>query len=182
MLLLLPTITSIVYSFLHLPHFLFLTLSPLLPLLSCRCHSNGCHVSVMHISSPRVVNGCFIAATRLLVLGLGSLSSCFLSYMGCVGVMPGLRAGCSLIGYLVFDVGLQGWYPCVGFPLHFSGYLFPLLFKRETEEGAMSVGRHVMPSWLSTPLVMGAIAYVIAPFAIWEKIPRGDNNVPFPED
>ena len=46
----------------------------------------------------------------------------------------------------------------------------------------MSAGIHVMLSWLSTPLEMGAIAYVIAPFAIWEKILREDDNVPFPDD
>ena len=86
-------------------------------------------MSLLRIRLPGEVSGCFIAASRLLVLKLRPFS-CFLSYMGSVGVLPGFRAGCSLLGYLMFDVGLQGWCPCVGFPPHFAGYLFPLLFKR----------------------------------------------------
>ena len=41
---------------------------------------------------------------------------------------------------LVFDVGLQGSRLWVGFPLHFAGYVFPLLFNNEAEEGAIGAG------------------------------------------
>ena len=46
----------------------------------------------------------------------------------------------------------------------------------------MGAGSHVLPCWLSTLLAMGVMAYVIASSTIGKEIPRGDKNVPFPEN
>ena len=73
---------------------------------------------------------------------------------GCAGVFPAFLVGCSLLAYMVFDVGLQGSRPRVGFSLHIAGYVFRTLFKSEAVEGGVSAGIPRMSRLLSTLLLL----------------------------
>ena len=93
-----------------------------------------------------------------LSLLLGSSSSAYVfppraSSRAQVAPESGFLVGCSLLAYQVFGVAMQGSCPCVGIPLNFAGCVFPLLRKREAEEGPIDAGSHVVPRWLSTQLL-----------------------------
>ena len=55
---------------------------------------------------------------------------------------------------MVFDVGLQGSRPRVGFSLHIAGYVFRTLFKSKAVEGGVSAGIPRMSRLLSTLLLL----------------------------